>query len=66
MTDVSYDDGATWTPVPVAATGSGRVRAGWIIPAAAGRSLTLRVTACDAAGQTIKQSIDAVATITAS
>jgi hypothetical protein len=60
---VSYDGGATWTPATVTTAGTGRYLAIWTNAAAtAGKHLSFRVTATDAAGDTLTQTvIDAVA-----
>jgi hypothetical protein len=50
--DVSYDDGATWKPVPV------RGSVATIPPAPADGFASVRVTATDAAGNRLTQRID--------
>jgi hypothetical protein len=52
---VSFNDGKTWQAASVAAAGSGRFLAAFTAPA--GAFVTLRVTAADAAGGSIRETI---------
>jgi hypothetical protein len=52
---VSFNDGRTWQATPVTAAGGGRFRA--VFNAPAGAFVTLRVTATDAAGGSIRETI---------
>lgn len=63
---VSYDDGATWTPTRLADLGAGKFRARWTSPASAdGGNAALKITATDADGATISQTVHDAFTITA-
>lgn len=62
--EVSFDDGQTWTRTALAATGGGRYLARWTN--LAGAHLSVRVTARDAAGATLTQSVLDAATVNAS
>jgi hypothetical protein len=53
---VSFDDGRTWRSATVTRLGGGRYRAAYAAPSAA-RYVTLRVTAADAAGGQITETI---------
>ncbi|MFL6034866.1 MAG: S8 family serine peptidase [Gaiellaceae bacterium] len=57
--DVSFDDGASWTPAPVTALGGGRFRAAYAQPAVAETTgfASLRITASDAGGSMLEQTI---------
>jgi hypothetical protein len=62
---ISFDGGARWTPTIQTALGGGRYRAQWTNPASAkGGDVALRVSATDAAGNTITQSVIGELTIT--
>jgi hypothetical protein len=52
---VSYNDGRSWQPAAVTAAGGGRFRLAFTAPAGAG--VTLRVSAADAAGSSITETI---------
>jgi len=52
---VSFDGGKTWRPATVTALGDGRFRAAFTAPA--GAFVTLRVTAADAAGGSVTETI---------
>ncbi|RIQ12955.1 S8 family serine peptidase [Jiangella rhizosphaerae] len=54
--EVSFDDGASWRPLAVTASGDGGLQA--TVPAADGGFASLRVTVTDAAGNTVRQQID--------
>jgi hypothetical protein len=62
--EVSFDDGQTWTRTALAGAGGGRYVARWTSPA--GAHLSVRVTARDAAGATLTQSVLDAATVSAS
>lgn len=62
--DVSFDDGRTWTSTALVGTGGGRYLARWTNPP--GAHLSVRVSARDAAGATLTQSVLDVATVSAS
>jgi hypothetical protein len=52
---VSYNDGQSWKPVSVASSGGGNFRIGFTAPG--GVDVTLRVSATDAAGGSITETI---------
>jgi hypothetical protein len=52
---VSFDGGKTWRPATVTALGGGRFRAAFTAPA--GAFVTMRVTAADAAGGSVTETI---------
>ncbi|HEV2370764.1 MAG TPA: hypothetical protein VGS19_01230 [Streptosporangiaceae bacterium] len=54
--EVSYDNGATWQPVTLIRTSAGQFRATYTAPASAG--VSLRVSARDAHGATVTETID--------
>jgi hypothetical protein len=58
---ISYDGGATWTPVPVTSLGANRFAAGW--DGAAGQSVSLAVTATDDDGGTVTQTVTDAVTV---
>ena len=63
---VSFDGGVRWTPTIQSALGGGRYRAQWTNPASGkGGDVALRISATDAAGNTITQSVVGALTITA-
>ncbi|ETK37064.1 S8 family peptidase [Microbispora sp. ATCC PTA-5024] len=56
--ELSYDDGATWTRLPVRSAGGGRYTAvAGPAGARAGRQASLRVTASDTAGDQVRQTV---------
>jgi hypothetical protein len=58
---VSYDGGATWTPVPVTPLGANRYTAGW--DGTAGQTVSLAVTATDDDGDTVTQTVTDAVTV---
>ncbi|GAA0614608.1 hypothetical protein GCM10010174_35370 [Kutzneria viridogrisea] len=64
--EVSFDGGAHWTPTYFADLGNGRFRAQWTNPASAtGGDVALRVSATDAGGNTLTQSVTGALTVPA-
>jgi hypothetical protein len=62
---ISYDRGAHWTQVPVVPAGHGRFVALWTnTRAASGKYLSVKVSAADAAGATVTQTVTDAAAIT--
>lgn len=62
---VSYDQGAHWTPARVVPSGHGTFLALWTnAKGTSGQKLSVKVTASDAAGATVTQSVTDVAAIT--
>ncbi|AXK32713.1 hypothetical protein DVA86_08680 [Streptomyces armeniacus] len=64
--EVSFDAGDSWTEATTTARGDGRYHAEWQTPApAAGKDVALRVSATDASGATLHQTVEAAFTVTA-
>lgn len=64
---ISYDGGKTWTRTKLCAFGAGRYKATWTNPASSkGRKAAIRITAKDAAGGSVTQTVNDAFTITAS
>jgi hypothetical protein len=62
---ISYDQGAHWIQVPVVPAGHGRFVALWTnTRAASGKYLSVKVSAADAAGATVTQTVTDAAAIT--
>ncbi|MFL6074513.1 MAG: hypothetical protein ACJ73S_14055 [Mycobacteriales bacterium] len=60
----SLDGGATWSPATVTDQGHGRYRVTWNLPAsAAGSKVSFAVTAADAAGDTVRQTVTDAVTV---
>lgn len=63
---ISYDGGKHWTPTKLRSLGAGRYRATWTNPASsAGGNAAIRITAKDAAGGSVSQTVHDAFTITA-
>lgn len=61
---ISYDQGTTWTPVPVARTDAGTFQASWNnAQDSAGKTISLKVTATDASGATVTQTVTDAAAV---